>query len=278
VPNLVGASQADATTRLQQAGLTLGQVSNAPSSAAQKGLVTGTNPASGAQVDKGATVDLVVGAGPNTLAIPAVIGSDAAEAKDNLRAAGFTGSINTDQVDSLKADGTVVGVDPGQGRQAPLDAAITLSVSDGDAPIPSVVGQQQAAAQKALADAGFTDVSVEKASGSTQPQGTVVSVDPGAGTQASADTAITLSVAAGSTQVPNVVGQTVSAAQQQLQQAGFTRITVNRVPSDDVQSEIVVDVSPGAGSQATTDTQITLTVAFPSGGDGTGTGGATPTG
>src|SRR4051812_44622757 len=102
VPNLVGAGQADATTRLQQAGLTVGQVTNAPSTAEQKGLVTGTNPAAGAQIDKGATVDLVVGAGPNTLAIPAVVGSDVGDAKDNLRAAGFTGSIDTDQVDSLE--------------------------------------------------------------------------------------------------------------------------------------------------------------------------------
>ena len=45
VPNVVNISQADATTRLQQAGFTVGQVTNQPSTAAQKGLVLSTNPA-----------------------------------------------------------------------------------------------------------------------------------------------------------------------------------------------------------------------------------------
>jgi eukaryotic-like serine/threonine-protein kinase len=278
VPSVAGATQADATTQLQQAGLVVGQVTTAPSTAAQKGQVLSSNPASGAQVAKGSTVDLVVGAGPNTVAIPrSIVGSDVGEARDALRAAGFTGSINTDQVDSLKPQGTVVGVDPGQGSQASPDAAITLSVSDGDAPIPAVVGQAQAAAQKALSDAGFTDVTVEQVQ-SSQPQGTVVAVDPGAGNQATAGTAITLSVAAGTIQVPDVVGQTPSAAQQRLQSAGFNRITVNRVASDDVQSEVVVQVSPSAGTQAAADTQITLTVAYPSSTAGSQDGGGNGTG
>jgi serine/threonine-protein kinase len=268
VPNVAGASQADATTQLQQAGLVVGQVTTAPSPAAQKGQVLSTNPASGAQVAKGSSVDLVVGAGPNTVAIPkTLVGSDADEAKDALRSAGFTGSINTEQVDSLETKGTVVAVDPAQGSKAAPDAAITLSVSDGDAPIPSVVGQQQAAAQKALSDAGFTDVTVEQVQ-SSQPQGTVVAVDPGAGNQASARTPITLSVAGGTIAVPDVVGQTPSAAQQRLQSAGFTRITVNRVPSDDGPFDVVVQMSPAAGSQASADTQITLTVPVQNTGSG----------
>src|SRR5690242_6325057 len=228
VPNVVNVAEADARTQIEGAGLTVGSVTTQPSTAEQKGLVLSTNPAGGAKADKGAKVDIAVGGGPNTQAIPAVIGLDVQDAKDNLTGAGFTGNINTEQVDSLKPEGQVVAIDPAQGSQAALDAAITLSVSDGDAPIPAVVGQQQAAAEKALKDAGFTNVTVKQVEDATQPAGTVTAVDPGQNTQATADTAITLSVASAPQKITipaSIVGKTEPQARAILQQAGFTNVT-----------------------------------------------------
>ncbi|WP_448626224.1 Stk1 family PASTA domain-containing Ser/Thr kinase [Geodermatophilus sp. URMC 64] len=272
VPNVVNATEADARSQIEAAGLAVGTVTPQPSTAEQKGLVLSTNPAGGARADEGAKVDMAVGAGPNTLAIPAVINLDVDEARDNLRAAGFTGNINTDQVDSLEPEGTVVDVDPAQGSQAALDAEITLSVSDGDAAIPTVVGQQQDAAQAALRDAGFTNVTVEQAEDATQPAGTVVDVSPGQGQQASSDTAITLTVAQAPTQiaVPDVRGQSEAQARQTLQQAGFTNITTvqTEAPNDEDEGT-VVGTDPQAGSQADKDQEITLLVVGPAtdGGD-----------
>jgi len=198
VPNVVGATEANARSQIEAAGLTVGAVSQQPSTAQQKGLVLSTNPAGGVKVDEGARVDLAVGTGPNTLAIPAVIGLDAAEARDNLRAAGFTGNINTDQVDSLETKGQVVSVNPKQAAQAPLDAEITLGVSTGTISLPDVRGQSEQAARSTLADAGILagnihTVTVER---DDVPQGTVVSTTPGPNTDVSADDQITLQVAA----------------------------------------------------------------------------------
>jgi beta-lactam-binding protein with PASTA domain/tRNA A-37 threonylcarbamoyl transferase component Bud32 len=267
VPNVVNVAEADARTQIEAAGLTVGTVTPQPSTAEQKGLVLSTNPAGGAKADKGAKVDLAVGAGPNTQAIPAVIGLDVNDAKDNLKGAGFTGNINTEQVDSLKPKGTVVDVDPAQGSQASLDTAITLSVSDGDAPIPAVVGQQQAAAEQALKDAGFTNVTVKMVEDATQPAGTVTDVTPGQNTQATADTAITLSVAAAPSKITipqSIVGKTEAQARQILTQAGFTNITtlLTEAPNNE-DPGTVVGSQPQPGTQAGKDDQITLLVVGP---------------
>jgi serine/threonine-protein kinase len=267
VPNVVNVAEADARAQITAAQLTVGTVTPQPSTAAQKGLVLSTNPAGGAKADKGAKVDLAVGAGPNTQAIPAVIGLDVSDAKDNLTGAGFTGNINTEQVDSLKPEGTVVDVDPKQGTQAALDAAITLSVSDGDVPIPAVVGQQQAAAQQALKDAGFTNVTVKQVEDASQPAGTVTAVDPGQNTQASADTAITLSVASAPTKAtipPSIVGKDEATARQILTQAGFTNITSLQTEAPNGQDPgTVVGSDPQPGTQAGKGDQITLLVVGP---------------
>jgi len=73
--------------------------------------------------------------------------------------------------------------------------AITLQVSDGNVAIPDVHGKSQADAQKALHDAGFTNVTVQSVENDTVPQGQAVGTEPGAGTQATADTPITLLIA-----------------------------------------------------------------------------------
>jgi serine/threonine-protein kinase len=270
VPNVVNVAEADARTQIEGAGLTVGTVTQQPSTVDQKGLVLSTNPAGGAKADKGAKVDLAVGAGPNTQAIPAVIGLDVSDAKDNLKGAGFTGNINTDQVDSLKPEGQVVDIDPAQGSQAAPDADITLSVSDGDAPIPAVVGQQQAAAEQALKDAGFTNVTVKQAEDATQPAGTVTDVSPGQNTQATADTAITLTVASAPTAptkitIPqSIVGKTEAQAKQILQQAGFTSVTSLQTEAPNGEDPgTVVGSDPQPGTQATKDDQITLLVVGP---------------
>jgi beta-lactam-binding protein with PASTA domain/predicted Ser/Thr protein kinase len=197
VPNLVSATQANATAQLQALGLVVGAVTTQPSTAAQAGTVLSTNPAGGAQVDKGTKVDLVLGGGPNTVAIPAVIGLTADEAKDNLRAQGFTGSISTDQSPSLQPKGTVVSIDPRQGSQAAPDAAITLGVSTGSIPMPTVTGQTLQAATKTLTDAGIAagDIETVTVERDDAPSGTVVGSTPGAGSGVSSGDTVTLQVA-----------------------------------------------------------------------------------
>ena len=137
---------------------------------------------------------LVVGQGPGTLTVPPVVNLAVDDARTALANAGFT-SINTEQVDSAEAEGTVVGVDPRQGSQVAPNTPITLQVSDGDVEVPDVRGLDQATAQQALREAGFVNIVVQNVETGEVAEGEAVGTEPGAGNQAAADDEITLLIA-----------------------------------------------------------------------------------
>lgn len=279
VPDVIGDPEAEARAALTEAGLTVDEVATqVTEDETQVGTVLETTPASGAQVDEGSEVDLVVGVAPDTIAVPPVVDLDVDRARTTLENAGFTGNVNTQQADSTEPEGTVVAVDPAEGTQVAPDTAITLSVSDGDAEVPDVTGQPQDAATQALRSAGFTNIGVEEVD-SDQPVGTVVATDPAAGSQAAADERITLQVSGGPAQVavPDVVGDPEQAARQALQAAGFTNISVTTTPAaDPADVGVVLAVNPQPGTEVAPTQAITLTVGVAPPGGGTGTGDEEP--
>jgi serine/threonine-protein kinase len=290
VPNVTGQDRATATRNLEAAGLTVGTVTNqVTADASQIDTVLGTDPSSGTQVDPGSAVNLTVGVGPDTIEVPAVIGLDVDRAQNTLQNAGFD-SVETEEIDSLAPADQVVDVSPGEGQSVDPSTTVTLQVSDGDAEVPDVTGQQQAAATQALRTAGFTNVTSEQVE-SQQPQGTVVATDPSDGEQVSADDLITLQVSSGPSEpetvtVPRVAGQSANAALDALEGLGFTdvRVVDSTGAEVDPAQATAVSTSPPAGAEVSPDTRITLTVQGPtpsgqtpgsgSGGNNGGGGGA----
>jgi serine/threonine-protein kinase len=267
VPQLVGQQQAAAEAALEQANLVLGDVTpRITENEAEVGTVLDSTPASGAQVDEGTEVDLVVGAAPDTLAVPNVVGLSEDRARSTLEDADFQ-NISSREVESLQAEGTVVAVDPGEGTQVPPSQTITLDISSGTITMPEVTGQQVDAATQALADQGLTNVATEEED-SDQPAGTVLGSDPAAGNQVGAGTRITLRVSGGvaTVAVPDVIGLTESAARNALRNAGFQNIVTQPTENDGTVAEgEVVNTNPEPGTETTPDTQIVLLIAGPPG-------------
>jgi serine/threonine-protein kinase len=273
VPALIGEPQADAERAIEDAGLVVGDVTpRATQDDAQVGTVLETTPASGAQVDEGTEVDLVVGTAPDTIAVPNVVGLSEDRARGTLEEAGFT-SINSRQVDSLEDEGSVVAVDPAEGSQADPATPITLEVSTGTIPLPDVTGQQEAAATEALAGAGLTNVTSETVD-SDQPAGTVIGTDPAPGNGVGADTRITLQVSGGPPEpetkpIPNVTGANPLAAEGTLAGAGFTNIEFvdeQGNPVEPVGAGPVLRTNPTAGTPTELDSLIQIVVGPPPGG------------
>jgi eukaryotic-like serine/threonine-protein kinase len=262
---LVGQTEAQARTAITGAGLTVGEVTQQQvQDEAQEGTVLDTTPDSGAQVEEGTAVGLVVGVAPDTVTVPQVVDLDEDRARTALEDAGITGNVNTDQADSLAEEGTVVAVDPEEGTAVAPETTVTLSVSDGDAEIPAVAGQAQDAAQQTLTRAGFTNLTTEEVE-SDQPAGTVVGTSPAAGQQAGADTQITLQVSGGTEEITvpaSIVGQTEQAARQALAAAGFTgSIAVVPTEGDPGQAAgTVVGSDPEPGQTVAADGAVTLLV------------------
>jgi serine/threonine-protein kinase len=197
VPALEGKTQQEAQTLITQQGLTVGTISQETSSEAQRGTVLSSDPAAGRKVDAQTAVALVIGGGPNTLAVPNVVGQTQDAAIDRLEGAGFTGTINTSQANSLEPEGTVIAVDPAVGSQAAPDAAIRLSISTGTISLPDVRGLTESAARQQLVAAGIDNGDIETTNGEsdTVAPGNVVSTDPGPRAAVAKGDAITLLIA-----------------------------------------------------------------------------------
>jgi eukaryotic-like serine/threonine-protein kinase len=264
VPALVNKTEAEARQLITDARLQVGEVTQQDTDdPAQVGRVLQSSPAGGAQVDEGTDVDLVVGVAPDAVTVPDVIGFDEDRARAALKTAGFTGSINTRQEDSLEEEGTVASVSPAPGESAAPDETITLGISTGTVDLPDVTGRTEAEARSILAEAGFSDVQISTEEvDSTEPPGTVVGTTPGAESPAGAGTRIVLQVSGGVGQstVPNVRGQSPAAAEANLRSSGFSdiRFVDSDVPDPGVGPGQVIGTEPAANSQQAPDTEITV--------------------
>jgi eukaryotic-like serine/threonine-protein kinase len=142
------------------------------------------------------------------------------------------------------------------------DEKVTLFLSKGKqrVQVPDVTGQSQGDATQTLQNSGF-QVDTKTQETASAAEGTVLSQDPAGGKTAAKGSTVTITVAKKPTtiQLPNVVGQNVTNAENILKQAGFTNITTQQEPSAQPQNTVTKQ-SPDPFNEYAADTQITLTV------------------
>jgi serine/threonine-protein kinase len=197
MPDLEGFVQADAVAALQQAGLTVGEVTTEPSEDFGADEVIRTVPPAGDPVAPGTSVDLVVSEGPEVVAVPDVSGSTPEEAFTVLQDAGFRVAEQTQASSSVPA-GTVIGTQPAAGTEVEPDSTVTILVSSGPqiSTVPGVVNQTQASAEASITGAGFA-LQVQFASSSSVPEGRVIDQDPDPGTELEVGSPVAILVSTG---------------------------------------------------------------------------------
>src|SRR6267154_2313512 len=261
VPNVVGQTQAAATSAITGAGLTLGAVAMQSSSTVPSGSVISESPPGGTRVASGSAVNLVVSSGPSQVAqvtVPNVVGQTQAAATSAITGAGLTLGAVAMQSSSTVPSGSVISESPPGGTKVASGSAVNLVVSSGPSQVaqvtvPNVVGQTQAAATSAITGAGLTLGAVAMQSSSTVPSGSVISESPPGGTKVASGSAVNLVVSSGPSQVaqvtvPNVVGQTQAAATSAITGAGLTLGAVAMQSSSTVPSGSVISESPPGGT------------------------------
>jgi beta-lactam-binding protein with PASTA domain len=264
VPNVVGQTQAAATSAITATGLTVGMVTSASSATVAAGSVIGVSPAAGSSAAWGSAVNLVLSSGPVVVSVPNVVGLTQAAATSAIAAAGLTLGTVTTASSATVAVGRVVNESPAAGTSVSAGSAVNLVVSSGPAPVnvPNVVGQTQAAAASAIAAGGLTLGTVTLAPSATVAAGRVISESPAAGASAAAGSAVNFVVSSGQApvNVPNVVGQTQAAAASAITVAGLTLGTVTSAPSATVVAGRVISESPAAGTSVAAGSGVTLVV------------------
>ena len=127
VPNVVGMSEAEARTTLEQAGFKVSSTS-APSDTTPQGDVSDQNPDGGTQAAKGSTVAITVSSGPSTTTVPDEIGQDKQVAIDDLKANGFKVHAENVACSDPNQDNIVQDQDPAGGSDAPNGSTVNIFV------------------------------------------------------------------------------------------------------------------------------------------------------
>ncbi len=153
VPDVVSMTVPDATAALQARGLKLEIGERAALDGVPENVVASQDPKAGAKIDAGATVSVVVSAGPGNVVIPEVGGTNVTEAVAALRNAGLEATF-VYIVQAGTPSGTVLDEFPAGGTQKARGSQVRLSIAV-PGTVPDVTGSTLDAARTALQNAGY---------------------------------------------------------------------------------------------------------------------------
>ena len=156
VPDLAGLTIEEATSAINDAKLKVGRVSEKFSASQEAGLLIDGSPASGSDVRKDSTVDLIVSKGIEQVALTNYQGKTSDEAQNELTSAGLVVSSQYEYSDNVPI-GTVISQTPSDVSTIAKGEKITLVISKGPSKIfvPNVYSLNKLAATKILEDLGF---------------------------------------------------------------------------------------------------------------------------
>ena len=258
VPPVVGQTLDQAQLRVERAGLDVEikrRTDQAP-----RDFVFEQSPNPGQEVDEGSVVTLFVSNGPSTVRVPDVVGLAEADARRRLRRAELRADVDRESSTSV-AEGTVIRTDPGAGRPAERDSAVTVFVSSGpeQVTVPSVVGETQEDAVARLREDGLSPIVRERSS--SEPVDTVIEQTPEAGQEVDEGSSVTIFVSNGEVrEVPDVTGLTESEAEAELDDAGFG-VSVRTSETDQPDEDgTVLSQSPRGGVERREGATVTITV------------------
>lgn len=195
VPTIAAGSDiTTAKNRIESKGLLVGETITQPSMDVEQGLVIGTDPGAGRNVEVGSRVDLIVSSGPERVEVPELQHLSYDEAKRMLEGERFRFVVKKRAIASSEPKDQVLNSNPTAGSSVPMGSTITLIVSEGQVQVPNVVGMNLEQAQKALTDAGLKFSIVEDTL-SLEADGKVIAQNPQQGTNVAPGTSVTLTVA-----------------------------------------------------------------------------------
>ncbi|MFI0819196.1 Stk1 family PASTA domain-containing Ser/Thr kinase [Streptomyces sp. NPDC021098] len=258
VPSVLKMTRTDAEKKLHSAGLDVKVVQDY-SDVVDKNKVISSNPGVGERIRSTGTVTIHVSQGPPRAEVPNVVGRPLTEAKQKIADAGLTvGTITRDFSTETPQD-SVLSTTPGPDSVRRPDTPVNIRVSKGEKiSIPDVTGDDPSDARSELSDAGFKVKFAERGVFSDEDKGTIAEQSP-SGTEGAKGDTVTLTLSKGQEmiEVPDVVGDKIDDAKQQLEDAGFT-VNVDKpllFPGDTVK-----DQSVSGGDKAPKGSEITITV------------------
>jgi serine/threonine-protein kinase len=191
VPSVTSMKLKQAKARIEDAGLSVGQVDREASEDVAKGRVIAQDPDPLTLLDPGAPVDLTVSTGSPDVVVPYVVGKNRDEARQILEDAGLEVKMVKEQSDEPRD--VVTRTDPEPAENVSKGSQVTVYYSAGPKEVPSVVGMTQEKATRVLKKAGFA-VDVTYDSDTVAEKGQVLKQSPEAYTEQPQGTRVLLTV------------------------------------------------------------------------------------
>jgi len=165
VPDLVGSTRDEAETRLRADGLEAIVVEEYDEDL-PSGEVVVSSPPGGAVVDEASEVTLTVSLGPAPIEVPALTGSNEAEARAELRGLGLDLRVADRRTDASTPAGSIMSQAPTPGMTLRRGDEVSVVLSDGpeQVTVPAVRGQPVDEAEAELRALGF-EVAIERRGG-----------------------------------------------------------------------------------------------------------------
>ena len=183
IENLQNMTVEEAEEYLLAEDLVTGNITETYHDNFEEGMIIETSPVSGAEVERGGAVDMLVSLGEEPYTMTDYTGEMYEEVEAELEAAGFT-NIDSEGQYSDQAPGTILDQDIPEGEELyPDGTKITFTVSDGVEPIPitNYAGTPLETARAELESQGFIVIVTNEIYSDEVPEGAVVSQSPNYG-------------------------------------------------------------------------------------------------
>ncbi|MGK0716040.1 Stk1 family PASTA domain-containing Ser/Thr kinase [Leucobacter sp. W1153] len=262
IPEVAGSDLAAAQLALEELSLVV-SIIDCSRLEVEPGLAAGTEPAADTRVDRGSAVQLCRSTGPQSLAVPTLVGLPTDDAIAAIEAAGFTfGEVLEQRFDGGGANTVIAALGEsgeGLGQTYPERSRVDLIVSAGA--IPEVRGMDPDAVATMLQAVGLTlDPSLNTEEYNDEiPEGRAIGVlvftDP---VRVGDSVGVSLSRGPQLFAVPDVSGMNVNEAAEALRAAGFS-VSTGIVPEGPAGTLFEVkSTSPAAGEMRRAGTEIAL--------------------
>ena len=265
VPLVVDLDRAQAVELLQARGFEVGRITTEVRDDLPSDRVLSQYPQQGTELEPGQTIDLIVSVGPDSIAIPIVVGLTQEEALNKLNNQGFQNieirKLKTNEYD----EGVVAEQEPEPSSLLEPSGVIVIQVADGRVSdiIPNLTGQTLNNAVDELTGKGWS-TAIEEVESETIDEGRVVATDPPNGTDHSLEEDVTIFISTGpsTVEIPSVIGESPATAAGILAGSGFMVAPQEECPVDptDPNVGLVVSQDPDAGESIEAGATITICV------------------
>jgi len=200
VPDLVGMTLNEARNAVSDADFRIDH-STENHDTVPEGQIISQNPEAGTERPSGAQVNVIISGGIASVAIPDVTGLTNQEATSRIRDAGLNPQEGTAEYSDSVPEGRVIRQEPSPGAGVSIQqgATVTFFVSRGPRPpemveVPNVSGRNEAAARRAIQEAGLLVRNVSHAEGAL---GEVIGQTPAAGQRVQPGSNVDITIGSG---------------------------------------------------------------------------------